>query len=72
MRLRETLRPDKIGIFCSVEVEERSNTTVLQVMRQVRTENYSSSGVIRLGLANFALVLALLLNTAPEKFIFWR
>ena len=53
-RLRETLRPDRLGIFCSDEAEERSNTDVLQVMRQVRTGNYNLSGVTRSSLANLS------------------
>ena len=43
--LRETLRPAKVRIFELGEVEECSNTAVLQAIRREKTENYDLSGV---------------------------
>ena len=44
--LRETLRPAKVRIFELGEVEECSNTAVLQTMRRDEVENYALSGVM--------------------------
>ena len=44
--LRETLRPAKVRIFELGEVEECSNTAVLQTMRRDEVKNYALSGVM--------------------------